>query len=49
MQGATLSNVIVCEGAVMDVKPLSLKQKFQGLYVAMTRAKEQVHIYNKKF
>lgn len=48
-QGATLSNVYVCEGEIMDVKPLTLKQKFQGLYVAMTRAKEKVYIYNKNF
>lgn len=48
-QGQTLNNVYVCEGEVMDVKPLTWKQKFQALYVAMTRAKEKLFIYNKEF
>ena len=48
-QGQTLNNVYVCEGEVMDVKPLTWKQKFQALYVAMTRAKEKLYIYNKEF
>ena len=48
-QGQTLNNVYVCEGEIMDVKPLTWKQKFQALYVAMTRAKEKLYIYNKEF
>ena len=48
-QGQTLTNVYVCEGEIMGVKPLSWKQKFQALYVAMTRAKEKLYIYNKEF
>jgi superfamily I DNA/RNA helicase len=48
-QGQTLNNVYVCEGEVMSVKPLTWKQKFQALYVAMTRAKEKLFIYNKEF
>lgn len=48
-QGQTLTNVYVCEGEVMAVKPLTWKQKFQALYVAMTRAKERLYIYNKEF
>ena len=45
-QGQTLSNVYVLEGEVMGVKPLTLKQKFQALYVAVTRAKNSLYIYN---
>jgi hypothetical protein len=48
-QGQTLNNVYVCEGEVMGVGPLTWKQKFQALYVAMTRAKEKLYIYNKEF
>jgi nucleoside-triphosphatase THEP1 len=48
-QGQTLNNVYVFEGEIMDVKPLTWKQKFQALYVAMTRAKEKLYIYNKEF
>jgi hypothetical protein len=48
-QGQTLTNVYVCEGETMNVKPLTWKQKFQALYVAMTRAKEKLYIYNKEF
>lgn len=48
-QGQTLTNVYVCEGEVMAVKPLTWKQKFQALYVAMTRAKEKLFIYNREF
>ncbi len=48
-QGATLNNVYVCEGEVMGIKPLNWKQKFQALYVATTRAKQKLIIYNKDF
>lgn len=48
-QGATLTNVYVCEGEVMNIKPLNWKQKFQALYVATTRAKEKLVIHNKDF
>ena len=48
-QGATLNNVYVCEGEVMNVKPLNWKQKFQALYVATTRAKQKLVIHNKDF
>ena len=48
-QGQTLTNVYVCEGEVMGVGPLTWKQKFQALYVAMTRAKQKLYIYNKEF
>ena len=48
-QGQTLNNVYVLENEIMEVKPLTLKQKFQALYVAMTRASKNLYIYNKDF
>ncbi len=48
-QGQTLHNVYVMESEIMDVKPLTLKQKFQALYVAMTRASKNLYIYNKNY
>lgn len=48
-QGMTLENVYVCEGEVMDIRPISWQQKFQALYVAMTRAKKELYIYNKGY
>jgi hypothetical protein len=48
-QGQTLNNVYVIENEIMGVKPLSLKQKFQALYVSMTRASKNLYIYNKKY
>jgi len=48
-QGQTLTNAYVMEGEIMGVKPLSLKQKFQALYVAMTRPKNNLYIYNKSY
>lgn len=43
----TLTNVYVCEGEIMDVKPIEWQQRFQALYVAMTRARKKLVIYNK--
>ncbi len=48
-QGQTLNNVYVIENEIMSVKPLTLKQKFQALYVAMTRASKNLYIYNKEY
>jgi hypothetical protein len=48
-QGATYQNVIVMEEEIMGIKPLNLKQKFQALYVSMTRAQRNLYIYNKKY
>lgn len=48
-QGQTLKNVYVMEGEIMSVKPLTLKQKYQALYVAMTRATNALYIYNKNY
>ena len=48
-QGQSITNVYVMEGEVMGVKPTTLKQKFQALYVAMTRARKMLYIYNKNY
>lgn len=48
-QGQTINNVYVCEGEVMSVQPLNMKQKYQALYVAMTRAKDNLVIFNQDF
>lgn len=47
-QGMTLNKVYVLEGEIMGMQRLGWKQKFQALYVAMTRAKQELIIYNKK-
>lgn len=49
VQGSTIENVYVMEDEIMSVKPTSAKEKFQSMYVAVTRAKHRVYIYNKKF
>jgi len=46
-QGASIKNVYVFEGEIMGVRPTTIKEKFQSLYVATTRAKHRVYIYNK--
>lgn len=46
VQGSSISNVYVFEGEIMGVKPISLKEKFQSLYVAVTRATHRTYIYN---
>ena len=48
-QGQTINNVYVCEGEVMSVQPLTMKQKYQALYVAMTRARDNLVIFNQDF
>jgi len=48
-QGQTIDNVYVMEGEMMGIKPLNLKQKYQSLYVAVTRARKNVYIYNKNY
>jgi hypothetical protein len=48
-QGQTIENVYVMEGEMMEIKPLTLKQKFQSLYVATTRAQKNLVIYNKNY
>ncbi len=46
-QGSTLKNVYILDGEVMKVKPLTWKQKFQALYVAMTRPTHNLTFYSK--
>jgi hypothetical protein len=48
VQGATIDNVYILEKEIMGVKPIGMKQKFQSMYVAVTRAKHRVYIYNKE-
>jgi len=48
-QGASINNVYVFEGEIMGVRPITIKEKFQSLYVAVTRAKHRVYVYNKKY
>jgi exodeoxyribonuclease-5 len=47
-QGMTLEKVFVLEGDIMSSKKTTLKEKFQALYVAMTRPRKELVIYNKK-
>jgi hypothetical protein len=46
IQGSSIENVYVFEGEIMGVKPISIKEKFQSLYVAVTRATHRTYIYN---
>lgn len=48
VQGSSIKNVYVFEGEIMGVKPTSLKEKFQSLYVAITRATHRTYILNTK-
>jgi hypothetical protein len=48
-QGRTYEDVIVFENDIMSVKKNSLKAKLQAMYVACTRAKRRVYIYNNKY
>ncbi len=48
-QGQTIENVYVFEKEIVEVKPLSWKQKFQALYVAMTRASKKLIIFNEDY
>ena len=48
-QGRTFNDVIVFEHDIFDIKRTGLKEKLQALYVACTRAKRRVIIYNKRF
>lgn len=46
-QGLTLDTVGVMEGEIMSIQKLSLKHKLQSLYVALTRPKNELIIFNK--
>jgi hypothetical protein len=48
-QGSTYNNVIIFENDIMSITKNSTKAKLQSLYVACTRAKKRVYIYNKKY
>ena len=48
-QGATYDDVIVFDQEIMNVKPLSICQKLQALYVSLTRAKRTLYIHNKNY
>ena len=47
IQGQTLNNVYVMEGNIMKQKSTKLTDKFQSLYVAITRPIRIAHIYHK--
>ena len=46
-QGSSIKNVYILEDEIMKVKPTTAKEKFQSLYVAITRARHRVYIHNK--
>ena len=48
-QGKTYNSVFVVESEIQGVKPLQVKQRLQALYVGLSRAKERLYIYNKKY
>lgn len=48
-QGGTFTNVYVYEDEILNVGPLTWKEKFQSLYVAVTRPTNTLHIYNKNY
>ena len=48
-QGRTFTDVIVFENDIFSVKKNSFKNKLQSFYVACTRAKRRVYIYNNKY
>lgn len=48
-QGRTYENVIVFEGDILNLKKVKTKAQLQALYVACTRAKNIVFIYNKDY
>lgn len=48
-QGRTFNDVVVFESDIFRIKAIGLKEKLQALYVACTRAKRRVYIYNKNF
>jgi hypothetical protein len=46
-QGLTINTIGVMEGEIMSMQKLSLKHKLQSLYVALTRPKQELVIFNK--
>lgn len=48
-QGRTFTDAIIFEKDIFTVKKSTLKSKLQALYVACTRAKRRIYIYNSKY
>ena len=48
-QGSTIKHVFIMEDDIYAVKPTSVKEKLQSLYVAISRASFRVYIHNKNF
>ena len=48
-QGSSISYVYVLEDDILGVKPTTVKEKLQSLYVAVSRASFRVYIFNKGF
>ena len=48
-QGRTFNEVVVFEHEILNIRKTSLKAKLQAMYVACTRAKKRVYIYNKNY
>lgn len=48
-QGSTIKHVFVLEGDILSVKPTTLKEKLQSLYVGISRASYRSYIFNKMF
>lgn len=48
-QGSTIQHVFIMEDDIYAVKPTTVKEKLQSLYVAISRASFRVYIHNKNF
>ena len=49
VQGATIAHTFVFEDDILSVKPTTMKEKLQSLYVSITRASFRLYILNKEF
>ena len=49
VQGSTIKHTFILEGDILDVKPTTLKEKLQSLYVSISRASFRVYIFNKNY
>ena len=48
-QGATIKHTFVMEEDILTVKPTTLKEKLQSLYVSLSRASFRLYVLNNKF
>jgi len=48
-QGSTIQHVFIMEDDIYAVKPTTVKEKLQSLYVAISRASFRVYVHNKNF